>query len=214
MKKRLTALLTACLTLLAALPMDAAAVVTDPVTEIKAMAVLPEIIIDVTVPSKITPTINPTGTQVTLDGKPEDGQILTVTSYIENQSAVPVSVSATVTGKINDGSDMILNSKSTSRLKTKAAFVYFELVPTTTDDDDAVEWAGSYNKKQHILVSDGVSNTKENFVTIGAASQDNHFGAFRLTGDCVASPKTSEWTEADGFSATIVFTFKAKRLTT
>ena len=62
--------------------------------------------------------------------------------------------------------------------------------------------------EKHIVIRAGVPRTKKDMVTIAQADQPKHFGAFRLTGDCVATPR-KPWTEADGIDVEIAFTFKA-----
>jgi hypothetical protein len=171
---------------------------------------IPDIVIDVTVPADGKAVINPTGATVQIGDTLDDAQILTGLSYIENQSEVPLAVSVSVTGSVNDGSDMELTYSSAKKLKYKAAFVFFQI--KAVKDPEVVTWDSSYSAKKHVRVLNGDTEEKENIVTIGAASQDNHYGAFRLSGDCVVSPRDDPWTEDDGFTAKIVFTFKAKAL--
>ena len=60
--------------------------------------------------------------------------------------------------------------------------------------------------EKHLTVRSGVSKTKKNIAVIAQADQPKHFGAFRLTGDCVPVPRKG-WTEADGIDVEIAFTF-------
>jgi hypothetical protein len=208
MKRRLTALLAVFLAALSVVPLGASAVV-KPHTDITATCTLPDLTISVSVPANAQALVNPYRLQVTMDGKISDAQILCEPMYLDNQSEVPVSVSASVTGVINEGSDMEFYYKTTRKLKDKSAFVYFELQAVADPDD--VTWGTSYNSRKNIVVSEDTEEL-EDIVTLGAATQDNHYGAFRLTGDCVANPTDDPWTEEDGFTAEIVFTFKAQRL--
>jgi hypothetical protein len=214
MKKTRCSFLAVLLLLSLVLPACAVAIpyTSHPVTELTATCSVPEVTIDVTVPQTATATINPSGATVQIGDTLDDGQILTSLAYIENQSEVPVSVDVAITGSVNKGSDMELLSKSAKSLKYKAAQVFFQ-IKAVTDPEDVV-WDSSYNAKKHVLVLDGTEE-KEKIVTIGAASQENRFGAFRLSGNCSTkfSDPDESWTEDDGFTATIVFTFKAVPLT-
>jgi hypothetical protein len=212
MKEKLTALLAVFLVMFSVLPTSAAAAGNQRSTDISVECTLPNIEIEVTVPSNASVAINPYGLDVTIRETVSDEQILFDTAYITNETEVPISVSASVTASINEGSDMQLLKRTTKGLKIKAAFVYLEMQAVESEDPDDIDWDSSYNAKKHIIVSETTSE-KADFVTIGAASQDDHYGAFQLTGDCVTSPRNDPWTEDDGFTAKIVFTFKAVRLT-
>jgi hypothetical protein len=211
MKKKLTALLTTFLAVLSLLPTGAGAV-THPSTEVTADCVLPDIVMELTVSPKYEAVINPWNFPIQLGDTVEDQQIITPQAYIENKSVVPVYVSATVTGAVDSGSDMKMITTNARSLTYKAAQVFFQMQAVADLDD--VSWSSTYNAKRNILVEDGKTNSLENFVTIGAASEDDHFGAFRLNGNCARKLASGEWTENDGFTATIVFTFKPRRLTT
>jgi hypothetical protein len=181
-------------------------------TDVSVECTLPNIEIKVTVPSNASVVINPYGLDVTIGESISDAQILFDTAYITNETEVPISVSASASASINEGSDMQLLKRSTKGLRIKAAFVYLEMQAVELEDLDDVDWDSSYNAKKHIIVSEATSE-KADFVTIGAISQDDHYGAFHLAGDCVTTPRNDSWTEDDGFTAKIVFTFKAVRLT-
>jgi hypothetical protein len=211
MKKKLTALLTACLVMLSVFPANVAAAST-PSTKIKASCVFPDIDIEVTVPTDTSAYLNPKKVSVSAGATITDGKVvITDPSYIENKSVVPISVSASVTGTVKSRSTMTLSDHSTKGMTSKAAFVYFEMHAVDNPETESA-WDSSYNASKHILVTKGTT-TKENFVTIGAASQTDHYGIFRLTGDCVTDPEDNPWTSKDGFTAKIVFTFKALPLT-
>jgi hypothetical protein len=173
-------------------------------TRIDALCNIPEI--RVTVPPSANVYINPFNIPVEIDGESIQEQIVCDPSYIENASEVPISVSASVTGVLKEGSDMRLISSSTEGvgLTSKSAFVYFEI--QAAENPDQAVWDQDYDATKHIIVRTS-TKAKKNIVTIAQADQPKHFGVFRLTGDCVPTPRR-EWTEADGIDVSIAFTFK------
>lgn len=175
-------------------------------TTIEALCDLPEI--SVVVPGTAEVFINPHKLPLTIEADETMAQIVSTPAAIENKSEVPLSVTATVTGAIKEGSDMRLVSYSTQdpelALTSKSAFVYFEM--QATSDPDQVSWDKEYDAQRHQVVRSGISKTKKNIVTIAQADKPKHFGAFRLTGDCVPVPRKS-WTEVDGIDVEIAFTF-------
>jgi hypothetical protein len=209
MKKKLSALLAVSLATLSAFPVGAASNASS--TQITATTAVPDITIDVTVPSQTNAYLNPNQVTVSLGNKMEYGQILSPNTYITNNSVVPIAVSASVTGKISETSSMVLRDSTTvgANVTGKEAFVYFEMQPTADTDPDNITWDPGYDAQKHLLVLDGETTEKANLVTIDAASQAKHYGAFRLAGDCVENPAHAVWTSDDSFTATIVFTFKA-----
>jgi hypothetical protein len=209
MKKKLTALLAVFLVTLSVLPMRAAAV-TKPSTRISGVCAVPNITIEVTVPTSTNAYLNPKKVSVSLGSTLAEGQIISEPAYIENKSEVPIAVSASVTGAVNRKSSLTLSHTSTTGMSDKEAFVYFEM--QAVKDPKDVTWSTSYNAEKHLIVTED-GDEKEDFVTIGAATQDDHFGAFQLTGDCVTDPVDDPWTSKDSFTAKIVFTFKALPLT-
>jgi hypothetical protein len=214
MKKKLTALLAAFLMVVSALPISAFALAFNQrSTKLDGDCTLPDIQIAVTVPTGMNAYVNPKGVPVEVGGQVTRKKIVCDTAYIENESTAPVAVSAKITGKVNTGSNLVLAEQSTasSGATDKRAFIYFEMHAVNSATKKA--WDTEYDPEKHILVTTGTEE-KENFVVIGAASQKNHFGTFRLTGDCVASPVDDPGTEDDGFTATIVFTFEAVPYTT
>ena len=88
----------------------------------------------------------------------------------------------------------------------KAAFVYFQLRAADNPSSNTVDWGDGFDADTDIRVLNGTI-MKWNYVTLAPGGQDGRYGAFRLSGDCVAEPMTP-WTGEDGFAATIVFTFK------
>lgn len=181
-------------------------------TVIEADCMLPDIEIKVTVPTSAEVYINPVGIPVKVGNTMEDGQIITGPSCIENQSVVPVSVSVAAEALVKAGSDMTLVGASTkgSTLRSKRAFVYFEM--KATSDPENVTWDRTYNAGKHLLVRES-ERIKNGIVTLGAGGSEKCYGAFRLTGDCIQNPR-EPWTEADGFDVTITFTFKPLPTTT
>lgn len=176
-------------------------------TEINATCNLPEI--SVTVPSSAEVFINPYRLPLTIESNETTAQIVSSPACIENKSSVPISVTATVIGAVKEGSDMRLYSASTieQELTSKRAFVYFEMQPATSSNPADAEWDSIYNEEKHVIVRDGSPKTKKDIVTIAQADQPKHFGAFRLSGDCVPAPRRA-WTEADGIDVEITFTFR------
>lgn len=119
---------------------------------------------------------------------------------------------------------------------SKTAFVYLQAKASTAADTDLIgaeanvtaakiatayaAWeAEDYDSATDVIVSTRAATT-EDLVTLRAATVDNagavtynagSIGLFRLTGDCPASPRTA-WTDTDGFTATIAFTFKVANI--
>ena len=177
-------------------------------TTVDALCNLPEI--SVTVPSSAEVFINPYKIPITIESDESTAQIVSTPACIENKSTVPLSIPATVIGTIKEGSDMGLYAYSTQEqeLTSKRAFVYLEMQASASSSPADVDWDSEYDVEKHIVIRAGVPRTKKDMVTIAQADQPKHFGAFRLTGDCVATPR-KPWTEADGIDVEIAFTFKA-----
>jgi hypothetical protein len=223
MKKRLTILLSAVLVVCSALPLCAAAAKSEATISgnkgsltIAGTCSLPTVTIDVVVPTSTNTYINPSKVSVKLNGTISDAQIVTETGVIENRSAVPVAVSASVSATIKKTSTMKLSTTSVdSSSKAKQAFVFFQMkqVDASYEDPKSVSWDTTYDPDKHILVTTG-TKSKTNFITLDKydpeATDDTAMrcGAFMLTGDCSVNP-TDAWSSKDGFTATIAFTFKA-----
>ena len=177
-------------------------------TTVDALCNLPEI--SVTVPSSAEDFINPYRIPITIESDESTAQIVSTPACIENKSAVPISITATVTGTIKEGSDMGLYSYSTQgqELTSKRAFVYLEMQAATSTSPADANWDSEYDVEKHVAIRAGVARTKKDMVTIAQADQPKHFGAFRLAGDCVPTPR-KPWTAADGIDVEIAFTFKA-----
>lgn len=203
MMKRLTLCLMA---VLLALSSTVYAKETNTKTVITATTNLPQVLVEVSVPTSGEVQINPYAFPVKIGAAIEDSQIVSAPAYIENSGETPLRVSVSATGDIKSGSDMILQGMSTadSTSTGKKAFLYFEILAVS--DPDRVNWAGEYDADKHVIVRDQVTKTKKNIAILGAAGQEKSYGAFRLTGDCIENPKVP-WTEEDGVGVEIVFTF-------
>lgn len=172
-------------------------------TEINAICAVPDI--EVVVPSGMNAYLNPESLSATIDGRLENGQIISAPSWIENRSVVPIQLDVSITGTINSDSDMALVSESTKNqdLRSKWAFVYFEIQSANARNWSS--WDSKYNEDKHMLVRVG-TRTRKNAVRLDAGGSDNSFGVYRLAGDCVENPR-SPWTTQDGFDVEVVFTF-------
>lgn len=171
--------------------------------------------IKVTVPSTGDVILNPYELPVTIDAQSSRAQIVSTTGVIANESDVPIQVDVTVTGKINEGSNMSLVTTSTkkSTSTSKRAFIYFEIQPMDTADTRKVIWDAAYKSTQrnHIAVTTS-GRSKVNTVVLASTTLDGEiaekggYAAFRLTGDAVVNPRKA-WTEDDGLTVEIAFTF-------
>lgn len=178
-------------------------------TNIAATYTAPEII--VTVPATAEVLINPYRIPVSIGDVETSAQIMSSPACIENLSEVPVSVSVSITSTLKEGSNMRLSMTPTqgTKITSKSAFIYFEMQAADSDDPDAVYWDDAYDATKHLVVRT-YSRIMKNIVALGAGGEDGCFGAFRLSGDCVAHPKIA-WTEDDGIDVTISFTFSPLR---
>lgn len=171
--------------------------------------------IKVTVPSTAEVYLNPLKLPVSINSKSTREQIVSTPCVIANESDVPLQVDVTVTGQINEGSNMSLVTSSTknSTSTSKRAFIYFEIQPADTDDFSKVVWDAAYSrsKRNHIPVTT-MERTKTNTVVLASTTLDGEiaekggYAAFRLTGDAVVNPRKA-WTEDDGLTVEIAFTF-------
>lgn len=188
-----------------ALLLSAPALASENSTRIDAQCSLPEI--SVTIPATAEVFINPYRMPVEIDAASSTEQIISTPACIENKSKVPLSVTVTVTAEIREDSDMRLSTSSTKTQTTtsKSAFVYFEMQAASSPNQ--VSWDSEYDAEKHLLVRSGTSRPKAGMAILDQADQPNHFGAFRLTGDCIPTPRFP-WTEADGIDVEIAFTFK------
>lgn len=170
----------------------------------------------VIVPTTGAVFINPYQSRVKIGTEDEAGQIISVPSSIANLSRMPLQVDVTVSGKVLEGSDMVLSSSSTkdSGSTTKKAFMFFEMKnvnASQAEDPESVRWDG-YTEGTDIIVSATSQKTKKNMVILAAADisgevTPNGSAAFHLDGDAVKNPKNA-WSVRDGVQVTVSFSFK------
>ena len=175
--------------------------------KIQSLCNLPEI--RVTVPSTGEIFLNPFNIPVEIDGETIDEQIVSSPAAIQNNSDVPLSVSVTVEGAVGRGSDLRLTLSTTkgATWTAKGAFIYFEMQSAASRNASNISWAAEYDENQHIVVLDGRERSKNNMVILDQADKENCFGVFRLTGDCIATPRDPWDKKIDTVKVSIVFTF-------
>lgn len=205
MKKKLSLCLLLALLLSLTAPAYALTIQGGSNTMITAEPYLPDIKIEVVVPTSGNVYINPYRLPVEVDGNIVNKQVISETFSIENQSEVPLKVDVEVVGKIKSGSSMGLLSQSTATVTTtaKRAFMYFEI--HAVSNPSAVTWDSAYDADKHVVVREA-ERAKKDIVRLDSADNAKRFGAFRLTGDCVQNPR-EEWTEKDGVTVKVVFSF-------
>lgn len=182
-------------------------------TVITATLIDKEPTIKVTVPATAEVILNPFRLPVSIDSQSSRQQIVFSPCVIASESDVPLQVNVTVVGEINEGSNMSLTTSSTknSVSTSKRAFIYFEMQSADSEDLRKVTWDSAYTSKKHIPVTT-MKRTKTNMATLANATLDGEiaekggYAAFRLTGDAIATPK-KPWTEDDGLTVEIAFTF-------
>lgn len=184
-------------------------------TKVTSKLSLPDVKIEVVVPSGKKAYLNPQKLPVKIGSKVNYSYIFTDEAHIENKSNVAVNVSASVTGAVKSGSNMsiVTDAFDTKNETAKKAFFYFQM--QAIDDPDNVDWSDDYDPEQDIIVSKS-AKSKNNIVTLAAYRTDENgtpedsvrYGAFRLSGLCTEDPKTA-WTSKDGVDVNIVFTFTA-----
>ena len=207
-RKRLLCAILALVLLISAQPAMAAS--NQRSTEITTTTKMPTI--NVTVPSKGSVVINPLSLPVSISGEESTDQIVCTPRQLINKSDVSLSVDITVTGANKEGSELELASSPTNGAGTaKKAFIYFEIHQADTDDVDHAEWDAGYDASKHILVLDGVPQSKTEVLTLPAKTLDGEiapggYAPFRLSGDAVRSPENA-WKKADGVNVVIAFTF-------
>lgn len=170
---------------------------------------LEEAVIDVSVPTTGKLYINPLKFPVhyEYDGEEvtDNSQIISEPGYIENLGDTAVRVSVSVTAEPHADSTLGLSSAPVLSQATtsKKAFIYYEL-QAVSDPNGKISWASEYDAEKHVIARG--TRRKKNIVELESAGGRNCYGAFRLTGDCVAKPRTP-WTEDDGVTVTIAYTF-------
>lgn len=175
-------------------------------------------------------TITPDGvTEVSITG----AQIVTKPLAIVNNGKTDLKVSASVTATTT-GDLRLSTTKPSSSDTTKSAYVYLQMTNSTLDvnnekgGSDTTDVAGlktldvanavaaweqrAYSSSTDLLLSGTAAATKENMLTLKASdaagdAQVGSVGLFRLAGQVVASPRDA-WATADGFKATVAFSFK------
>lgn len=161
-------------------------------------------------------------------------QIVTKPLAIVNNSAVDLKVSATVTATAK-GDLRLATSKPSSSDTTKSAYVYMQMTNSTLDFnnastdataiagmglDDVAEAVAAWEQKAYtsatdLLLSSTAPVTKNDMLVLKASdttqtpseAQVGSVGLYRLAGQVVASPRDA-WAEADGFTATVAFSFR------
>lgn len=219
MKNRMAALLSAAILMVLLTP-TVQATTSKYQTKVTANCVMPEMAINVVVPTGTKAYLNPKQLPVKIGSTIVAAMIFSDEAYIENRSKVPVKVSTSLKGTIKSGSNLTLATASfaTDETKVKKAFMYFEI--QAVNDPENVTWAEEYDAEKHVVVA---KTQKINKDIISLAAYDaeaeeggeaaKRFGAFRLGGVCTDFP-TSPWTSKDGVNVEIVFTFTALPLTT
>lgn len=171
-----------------------------------AIMTIEEPAIEVVVPAKKKLYINPLGFPVDMGSYTDNSQIVMEPACIENKGDTRLAVSVSVIGSVDDGSTMTLTTlptKDTGSTKKKA-FIYFEI--QAVSDPDHVTWAETYDSLKHVPVRT-ILKKRRNIVELDAADGEKPYGAYRLTGDCIARP-TIPWTAEDGIQAVVAFTFE------
>lgn len=162
--------------------------------------------------------------KVTISGQ----KIVTAPMALKNKTKMTLGVNVTLTGTVAATSDMRLAAEPLAADDTsKSAFVYLQAAPSTLAGATSAvtatavatafaAWEPAAYSANNDLILGTRAASKENIVTLKAAKMDSN-GAFeeykagsiafvRLAGDAVASPRTA-WTDDDGFTANIAYTF-------
>ena len=171
--------------------------------------------IDVTVPQTGNAYINPYGLPIEVKGglKVTGQQITSDPMGIQNKSDVDLEINVEITGEVS-GDVRLMSDPIDSDSTTKSAFVYLQMkqfTEGTFSDEDILKNLASlpvaYNATKDVILLDGRTQKSEQAMAVMAkAGSVGSNVAFRLTGSCVKAPR-EPWTSADGFKATIVFTF-------
>lgn len=210
MKKRVFALLAACLVFISIVTQASAASVTRRV-RITALVKLP--VISIVVPSTGVVYLNPRSLPVKLQGKVDSSTIVNVPWAIENRSEVPLQVNASVTGTVKSTSDMSLSSASVanSTSTAKRAFMYLSCKRADPGDDvNDLSWP-AFDPVKNIVVSTS-TRSKNNILTLAAGNEDGTtaaggVGVFRLSGDVTPNPREAWNPNKDLVNVSVAFTF-------
>lgn len=212
MKRKALLCVLLALTLVAAIPQPAAALLSNErSTVIEGITRLP--VISVVVPASVDIMINPYEMPVSIGDGVYTEQIICNPAYIASYSDIPLRVDVTLTGNVYEGSDMRLVSSPTNGTGTqKNAFVYFEMVRSSELFWGSVPWeSGFANKPNQILVTQGGSSAKQGVTVLPVLGEwgmipENGYAWFRLAGDAARNPE-SPWTVQDGINVAVTFTF-------
>lgn len=167
--------------------------------------------IAVTVPATGTVTVNPYKMEVTVGSDKLTDQIISTTSYVQNESDVPLVVDVTVTGKV--AGNAVFATASTQGAKaptTNSVFMYAEFgVATANDGTGDPSWGTAYDSKStsQVLLS-AKATTKKAVATLPAGDSTTNYLAFKLAGDAASAPTTA-WASTDTVGATVAYTFTA-----
>ena len=153
--------------------------------------------VKIKVPTSGAVTLNPYGLSVTVAGNSVTDQVISAPQYIENESDLPVKVTAKVTGTIEGAefSETAVASGETA----KKVHLEFNIGATTATDAEP----RTYSEAK------AVKNTAVECapITMDEKTGTNKAVAYKFTGDATANPDTP-WTRDDIVGATIAFTFK------
>lgn len=179
------------------------------------------ITLKVVVPQTGTATINPYGLPVDLDEETTiSGQQITTGAplVIKNQSKVALAVKAKVTGTVK-GDATFDASAITDGETDKKMNVKFEAFPApgVLDDSDQADLNAAFaaldsaNAKLTATLSTTAADATGTLVLRegdeDGATQDGGAAFFRLSGTVAKAP-TAAWAAADGFTASVAFTFE------
>lgn len=146
------------------------------------------------------------------------------TADVDETKAAPTTNSAFVYLEMEVPADSILNTDGTAvdtaKLNTAAAGWAVGTYTIPELDDDAPEGTPApTTDPSKVLVGTKAASSEKPLVTLAKATTTgtgdsavtkpaaDGVAMFRLSGDCVKSPKTA-WAKTDGFTATIAFTFE------
>lgn len=185
------------------------------------------ITLNVTVPTTGSAIINPYGLPFALGEATISGQQITTGAplLVQNKSAVPLSVSASVIGTVKGNFEFSASAVDPATETDNKANVVFQMfeAPGVTEanatDMDVLNPMFAALKDGDALNSTAIGTTAEDEADITVLKQANADGElvdggaafFRLSGT-VAKKPTTAWATTDGFSAKVTFTFEPGQL--